>query len=293
MEDKKLILGVWSLVFLALLGSTAIWAARQSPQSIRREGIEIGTQGKAKLPIVDLEKKSGAEDQAADAQRLARSRRYDNRRPEAIAELPPGIEELPLNSHWNWGSQALPASQSDAIIRGKVVAAEAHLSADRTSVYSEFKIHIAEVFKDYDAAPVVVGDQLVVEREGGAVRFPSGRIQEYLVAKQQLPIKGLEYLFFLKYNREGQDFSIMTGYELRRGHVVPLDSLEQFANHRGVDQTSFLKEIRRTVKENRLVVLTKGGGPDEISPGQILFDGLVYNPDRCCAAWLFVFHRQS
>ena len=42
---------------------------------------------------------------------------------------------------------ALPVAQSDIIVLGEVVAAEAHLSEDKTNDYSEFAVKIITVFK--------------------------------------------------------------------------------------------------------------------------------------------------
>src|SRR2546421_3236661 len=160
------------------------------------------------------------------ALRQARSNRYNKPGGKPITELPPGVEELPLNAHWWWGLPALPASMSNTILVGEVISAEAYLSSDKTGVYSEFTVCINEVLKNDTGTPLVSDSKIVAERSGGAVRFPSGRIQHYSIAKQGIPLIGRRYVFFLKYNGSGQDFFILTGYELRNGQVFPLDGYD-------------------------------------------------------------------
>jgi hypothetical protein len=64
-------------------------------------------------------------------------------------------------------------------------------------------------------------------------------------------------LFFLKYNEEGQDFSILTAYELRAGRVFPLDGLDRngkvfeayaaYQKYKDVDEATFLAEVREAI----------------------------------------------
>lgn len=151
-----------------------------------------------------------------------RSTHYNNQRNEPISELPAGIDELPLNAHWWQGLSALPVSRSDAVIIGKVVNAQAHLSNDKTGVYSEFTVHIEEVLKNPEGRELPNDSSIIIDRFGGGVRFPSGKIQYYRIAQQGMPRVGSRYVLFLKKTSEAS-FSILTGYELSSGVVRPLD----------------------------------------------------------------------
>lgn len=179
--------------------------------------------------------------------RRVRGSRYDNRRSQPISELPIGTEELPLNSHWAWRLSALPSVESDAVVVGEVLAAKAYLSNDRTGVYSEFTVRITETLKDGNDLPLDSGDSITVVREGGSVQFPSGRIQSYHIAHQGTPRVGRRYVLFLKHNDQGQDFSILTGYQLRKGRAFPLDSLDLFTAYRGTNENSFLNAVRESI----------------------------------------------
>jgi hypothetical protein len=172
------------------------------------------------------------------------------RRP--IDELPEGVEPLPTNTHWWIGLSALPMDQSDLVVMGNITNREAHLSDDRTGIYSEFTVLVSDVFKDTSKA-IAAGVSIAVNRVGGGVRFRSGRTQTYSVSGQGMPHAGAQYVLFLQKSPEG-DMVILTGYELLYGRVVPLDGEEDhdprkalpFAKYRGVDQTAFLKVIRDT-----------------------------------------------
>jgi hypothetical protein len=187
-------------------------------------------------------------DPTARELRRAKNSRYDNRRPQPISELADGAEELPLITHWWANISALPAAQSDAVVIGEVIDGHAYLSNDKTGVYSEFTIRVKEVLKAGNQIPLDADNSIVIEREGGAVRFPSGRVQKYRIAHQGMPRPGRQYVLFLKYNDLGHDFSILTGYELREGHVLPLDSVDQFASYKNADKTSFLDTVRISSK---------------------------------------------
>ena len=121
---------------------------------------------------------------------------------------------------------ALPAAQSDAVIIGEVVSAQAFLSEDQTTVMSEFSVQISDLLKENLIAPFSVGDSLDVIRAGGGVRFPSGKIIRTGQHGKPLPKLGRRYLFFLKYNNDtGRDYTVVTAYELTADRVLPLDGL--------------------------------------------------------------------
>ncbi|HSK73591.1 MAG TPA: hypothetical protein VK892_17980, partial [Pyrinomonadaceae bacterium] len=62
-------------------------------------------------------------------------------------DIPKNLESFSAH-HWEKGLTALPIEKSDVVILGKVIDAKAHLSPDKSTVYSEFKIEIEEVFKN-------------------------------------------------------------------------------------------------------------------------------------------------
>lgn len=149
---------------------------------------------------------------------------------------------------------ALPVSQSDAVLIGDIADAQAYLSTDKTGVYSEFTTRISDVLKNASSLPLAPGGSVAVERSGGRVRFPNGKVVLRGFSHKTMPRVGKRYLLFLKYNEQGQDFSIITGYELRSGKIYPLDGvpqddykMPQFAAYVGVDEAQFLSEVRAAI----------------------------------------------
>lgn len=172
-----------------------------------------------------------------------------------ISELAAGVEPLPTNSHWWVGISALPAKQSDVVVLGRVINRSAHLTADQTGIYSEFSVLVEQVFKD-SSGTVLVNRTIDVNRVGGNVRFASGKIQKYSIARQGMPLKASKYLFFLR--RTDPNLVILTGYEFLEDRVEPLDGEDiedsraalPFAKYRGTNPSDLLKELRATISKS-------------------------------------------
>jgi hypothetical protein len=192
-------------------------------------------------------------DPAARARHRAKGKRYDNGRPQRVEELPGQEVPLPLVAHWWMGLPALPLAQSDAVVLGEVTDAQAHLSGDKSGVYSEFTIRVDELLKGDGGALRAAGGTAVAERPGGKVKFPSGKVQRYGVDKQGMPRVGARYVLFLKSNGDGEDYTIVTGYELREGSVLPLDGAGHgstalpFDVYNGVSEVDFLASLRDAI----------------------------------------------
>jgi hypothetical protein len=155
-------------------------------------------------------------------------------------------DEVFLINDWEVRVPALPASQSDVIITGEVLDANAFVSGDKIGVYSEFNVRAGEVFKNVSTSSISDGDVISTEREGGQVRYPSGRTMWFRIHLQNMPAVGGRYALFLKQGGEGV-FSIITGYELRDGRVYPLDSASNFKKHEGADESTFLQYVREAI----------------------------------------------
>ena len=170
-----------------------------------------------------------------------------------ITELPKGVEPLPTITHWWIGLPALPFEQSTAIVLGEVIQAEAHLSDNKTGIYSEFLIKIEEVFKDTSKL-VRLKNTVSANRCGGSVRFASGRVNKYRTHREGMPQKGERYLLFLKQS-ESEDFFILTGYKLSEGKVMPLDGEDSkdpraalaFAKYRETGEIRLLQDLRTSL----------------------------------------------
>lgn len=198
------------------------------------------------LPIVDFSE-AESRDANASAKQKAKASRYDRQSSQRI-EAGYLISGRVWSTNWWRDLSALPFKQSDVVLIGGILDAKAHLSNDKTGIYSEFGAQVQEVLKNSTSDPIHPGEVISLERFGGGVRFPSGAIQRYETVGQGMPTAGGTYLFFLK-QMESTDFSIITGYQLDADAVSPLDGaiVEQgngaypFDIYRGVDRATFLR----------------------------------------------------
>ena len=97
------------------------------------------------------------------------------------------------------------------------------------------------------AKALAPGASLELEREGGRVRFPSGRVHLYMTKEQDMPQIGSSYVFFLSELNDETVFQIVTGYELREGKVYPLDHLPNPRTYENADEAKFMSELRMKI----------------------------------------------
>src|SRR5215204_994544 len=208
-----------TIVFLALTFALTLvaWTGSANPSVSPQDANKQETIPENDVPVLDLKQaeKTGPE------QLKGRKRGHSLRQDRQIAELPAGAEPLPSNVHAWLRMPALPIEESNAIVLGKVTDRRAVLMDDKFGIYSEFSIKIREVFKD-DLSGFFIDQVIRASRPGGAVRFPSGKIQQYTIAGQGYPQQDKVYVLFLKRDEEG-DYSILTGYEVTGSVVQPLD----------------------------------------------------------------------
>lgn len=201
---------------------------------------------KRKLPVADSEGKEPANEKER-ARRKEKGKKYNRE----TSVVDPNL--VTVSDRWDWDANmsSLPVEESDAVIIGKVTNAEAHLSSDKTGIYSEFTVEVLDILKNDTHIPLKVSGSVAVERGGGQVRFPSGHVTLMYVSNLGVPRIGERYVFFLTHNfpfqvRRDEDYRILTGYELVGGRVVPLDSgrLVNFESHRGKDESIFVAELK-------------------------------------------------
>ncbi|MEK6407306.1 MAG: hypothetical protein AABN34_10110 [Acidobacteriota bacterium] len=239
-----------AIVLGLVLGLAAIHMVRTDAATSSQEKPSNKLSDKYLGPIVDYEleyQAASVGDPKERALRMARAQRYNDRGPSPLGDFPPDSVGFATGTDWYIGVPALPLAQCDAVIVGEVAAAEAHISPDRTGVYSEFSIRVDEILKNSVETPVKAGDLTVGEREGGVVRFQGGRLFEYMIFHQGMPGTGRKYLFFLSDNKQGGDYLIVTAYELRDGQVIPLDDSHAFASYKGSDEQEFLIKVRGAI----------------------------------------------
>lgn len=142
---------------------------------------------------------------------------------------------------------AFPIDQSKTIVIGKVTDGQAYLSNDKTGVYSVFSVQIEQTLTNHSDVVITSGGSIEVEREGGRVKFPSGRIHLYVTNEQNMPDIGSRYLFFLTAAQNEGVFQIVTAYELRDWKVFPLDNLSKPKSYHDADEAAFLSELKSKI----------------------------------------------
>ena len=236
-------------VFLLLLTILCVLAAStvaslytQNQNSLTSSKQTLARVNPEQWPVVDYSAPEPI-DPRERARRQAKGKKYNR----DLTRIAPDFTEIDVGFHWPIDFPPLPIVQSNAIVIGEVKNTQAFLSSDRTGVYSEFTVHISEVLKNGGSALLAIGSSIVLERIGGRVRFPSGKIGWVRVIGQGMPQIGQRYVFFLTCSDQG-DFNLLTGYELRSGQVFPLDSgTPHFEVYEGADETIFLDKLRTAI----------------------------------------------
>ena len=198
------------------------------------------------FPIVDFGAKEPT-DSKVKAARNAKAGKYSKKHGGEINE---DLHQIFTNSDWDLRLPALPVARSAAIFIGTVVEAQAHLTPDKTGVFSEFAFQVESILKSDPKRAVAAGETVSVERSGGRVRMPSGKIVVSWTNHQNMPKVGSRYVLFLTHDFEtagdtGDDFYLLTGYEFKNGKVAPLDSStkQEVLAYKGATESSFLKEL--------------------------------------------------
>jgi hypothetical protein len=237
------------LVIVAIAAVTTIATIRgQNQQSTASNQQPKTALDESQWPIADYNAPEPA-DPRDRALRKLRSKRYDGGG--FVQESPPEDDTAVINEI---EYPALPVGDSDAVVSGEVVKAQAHLSNDKKAVYSEFAIRIDEVLKN-KCASMAPSNLITAERAGGRVRFPSSRIKKYHAEGQGMPRVGRQYVFFLKYNADQENYNIITAYELRGEKVFPVDGSVadkssrkwSFDIYHGAIKERFLKDVREAI----------------------------------------------
>jgi hypothetical protein len=257
---KKLLLSLFAgAAVVSITAIAALNTPNQNPPTSVQEQYDISN-----VPTTDYDKPEPSDLKKARLRQIRggrfnlKDRNVDARRFAITEERQSGFGSFEIHAK---PEPALPAAQSDAVVIGEVTDAEAFLSTDKTSIYSEFTVSVNEVLKGTSLGTLTPGGSLTATRGGGAVRFPSGKVVREGFNGKPLPRQGRRYVLFLKLNEEGQDFSIITAYELLGGRVSPLDGLyttgqvvPQLAAHqafKGVSEAAFLEAVRGAIAQSQ------------------------------------------
>jgi hypothetical protein len=218
----------------------------------------------ARFPIID----AGAPQPTDPMERAKRAKKGKKHNIKYAGPIDESLDSMFLSLDWDVDLPALPIEKSAAVVIGRISKAEAHLSENRTGIYSEFTVQIEAIFKNDISNPLALDNSITVYRTGGRIRFPSGKILVSAVSHQDMPQLGSRYVLFLTRSstQDGtdEDLSILTGYELKNGKVFPLDKVS--ANHpitkySGVSENVLLTDLSSAlVKPSQSLPIGKNNG---------------------------------
>jgi hypothetical protein len=187
--------------------------------------------------------------------RVVRESRYKNTYPEITDpgnspnSTEPGEDSVVTINDYTAPLDPFPVAPSAAIVVGTVLSGKAFVSKDRTYVYSDYQVRVDRLLKQDASASLAVGEQIVVSRGGGTIRFPSGHIRNYLNNGEGFPAIGSQYLFFLgKPNFPEHEYEQIIGslYQLSGGKVHPLDD-EQLGPFDDMSEWDFLSKVEQAI----------------------------------------------
>jgi len=262
-RSRNILLLILAALSTATLLTTKLLITKGQQQPSPQRTKETLNERIGRLPITDFIAQEPADQEKKLLRRARNARNNLSASPEEAKRavlndtMEPVLLHLPLSDQQE--EPGIPASNSDAVVTGTVNDVNAYLSTDRTTVYSEVTLNIEEVLKEDPRYPLIQGFTLAAERSGGAVRFPSGKILRRGELGRNIPQAGRRYLLFLKYNEDGKDFSIVTGYELADNHVLPLDGTDNlekggrfpqfgaYERYRDAEVPAFLNNVRALI----------------------------------------------
>jgi hypothetical protein len=195
----------------------------------------------------------GADESSKDDARKKKSERFDNSKwvLETVYDTDQSSSRI---NHWEVDVPPLPSKKSDAILVGTVKSAQAFLSNNKRGIYSEFAVKVANIIKDNKNFPIPSEDYVVINRAGGRVQYPSGKVFKYSIQGQDMPRIDAKYVIFLKYDEKKSMYLILTAYEILGSKMIALDgkgankeSGFDFSKYTGMDEGLFLDEVRESL----------------------------------------------
>ena len=197
MLRPKYLASTFLIAALGVLILTPALAGRQ-PSGNEQKTARQKNPDFSRFPIVDFRAPEPL-DANLRATREARGRKYNNKHMPQISD---DTYQIFSNNDWDVRLPALPVERSAAVVIGTVRSAHAYLTPDKTGIYSEFQVATDTVIKNDPNNMIKDGATITVERRGGKVRMPSGKIVISWVSHQNMPRVGGRYLLFLTHQFE-------------------------------------------------------------------------------------------
>jgi len=119
----------------------------------------------------------------------------------------------------------IPVELADLVAVGSVNKIRSYLSNDQTTLYTEFSLKVSQVVMNRSSKSVLAGDSVDVERPGGVLKLPSGKILTRASRFETMPRPKYSYAMLLKYIRSADAYTLVSGFELAGNQVYILESI--------------------------------------------------------------------
>ena len=253
-RNKALWILVFSVIAVTIFTSTVSLHSRGQNKSIQLNQDEKKTSEQEKqkvafykqFPVADYDAPE-VFDAEKKAERKSKNSRYDNRSmvtnelPEEDDERLAVIDSIP--------TPGIPVTESELIVTGEVIDAQAFVSNNKKGVYSEFTVRVDELLKN-NSKNTEPKSLITIDREGGFVRYSNGQKRLYRISGFGMPRVGEKYLFFLDNPEKSQNYNVLTAYQLKAPEISNLDSFPQFIVYRGKSESDFMKSVRQATVQS-------------------------------------------
>ncbi len=204
--------------------------------------------------IDEVPPSSNAEERA---QREAKNRLYNR----GGADLTTMDPDMSVHETSCGGVQPLlPTEYTPIIMLGTVVSLQPYLSEDKSSIYTEYALHVEKYLKkDTDTLPAV-DERLIVDRTGGVLRLRDGHVIRYHSSGTGMarPLHvGERLVLFLNRIHDGASLMLGRGFLLRDGKAYAIGESEGnmtlVGEIEGVEKNlsqegEFLKAVQRAIQ---------------------------------------------
>lgn len=166
-------------------------------------------------------------------------------------------EALPLPTFvTRFPAPLFPVDSSRLIVVAEVLDVQAHLTMDRTYMYSKANLRIKEILKD-DQHNMSLKTPFAAVRCLGGVQFESGRLAKYYSVGFGFPQKNKRYVLFI--GDPARETYIHAGFELSDNGIVSIDTygntippdLPALDNYKSQSEKTFLANLRLLIRKSQ------------------------------------------
>jgi hypothetical protein len=148
-------------------------------------------------------------------------------------------------------ASALPVRSCDAVMIGSPIMADVHISKDRTYIYSRFSLQVSEVLKRSKKADIRGGSEIAAVELGGRIRFPSGHMETFILARHGFLEVGQKYLLFVwKPVRSIDTYVASEAYLVQDDVVFPIGTVADASAYEGMPLKDFETKVRLVIAKN-------------------------------------------